>query len=224
MKKLMLVDHDQTLCGLLARIMESGIDDLEVIVVRTHRDALLKARAVRPDIIIIDWQLPDGSGEDLLQEIVSILPDTYVIATSTGSRAPFDEPDLPDGVSTTLARLRDLNQLLGTVARVGSLVAGPRRRRGKARFSGDPASSPESLAFDHQAVLNKLSSLSAVLRAYGADLQAGAHDAQVLTRTVEAYTGRLGEIIQELSQLLVKARSQPHSSDVAGACHVHSLE
>lgn len=38
-------------------------------------DAIARARAVKPDVAVIDIQLPDGSGVEVCRELRSILPD-----------------------------------------------------------------------------------------------------------------------------------------------------
>jgi DNA-binding NarL/FixJ family response regulator len=43
------------------------------------REAILVARKLQPDIILMDFSLPDGTGLDATKEILSSLPDTKII-------------------------------------------------------------------------------------------------------------------------------------------------
>ena len=56
-------------------------------VVRTGREAVEAARRIRPDLVIMDLQLPDGNGVDVGRAIVEQVPSTKVLAV-TGDRDP----------------------------------------------------------------------------------------------------------------------------------------
>lgn len=43
------------------------------------REAIEKARALRPDLILMDFSLPDGTGLDATVEILAELPNTHIV-------------------------------------------------------------------------------------------------------------------------------------------------
>lgn len=45
----------------------------------TMADAILQAQKLKPDVVLMDVRLPDGSGVDACREILGALPDTRVI-------------------------------------------------------------------------------------------------------------------------------------------------
>jgi len=45
----------------------------------TMADAILQAQKFKPDVVLMDVRLPDGSGVDACREILGALPDTRVI-------------------------------------------------------------------------------------------------------------------------------------------------
>ncbi|WP_370401961.1 CHASE domain-containing protein [Sulfitobacter sp. JB4-11] len=75
-----------------AEILQSGLRDVARI---THVETLAAARVaigtMKPDVIIIDWSLPDGNGEQLLDEIYQKLPDVRVLGLSADSDVRGDD-------------------------------------------------------------------------------------------------------------------------------------
>ena len=71
------------------KLVANVLSDFEVISSGTVADALKGYTEHAPDIIFLDINLPDGSGHDILQQIVSIDPKAYAIMLS-GNRSMAD--------------------------------------------------------------------------------------------------------------------------------------
>lgn len=75
-----------------AEILQSGLSEVAEI---THVDTMARAREVissaELDVVIIDWSLPDGNGELLLDEIFQRFPDIRVLGLSADSDVRGDE-------------------------------------------------------------------------------------------------------------------------------------
>ena len=76
---LMLVDdHPMVLAGL--RSVLHGHEGLEVVgEASTAADAVTMALKTKPDVVLMDLRLPDGSGVDACREILSALPQARVL-------------------------------------------------------------------------------------------------------------------------------------------------
>lgn len=96
MIKLLIVDdHEMVRAGL--RTLLSRVEDFQIAAeVSTAAEAIAAAAEHRPDVIIMDLKLPDGSGVDACREIKSERPEAVVIFLSS-------YPDELAKVSTVLA-------------------------------------------------------------------------------------------------------------------------
>ncbi|MBL8036908.1 MAG: response regulator transcription factor, partial [Nitrospira sp.] len=75
---LLVDDHEVIRVGL--RTVLSQNQSVSVIgEAGTMNDAILQSQKLKPDIILMDVRLPDGSGVDACREILGTLPNTRVI-------------------------------------------------------------------------------------------------------------------------------------------------
>lgn len=76
--RVLLVGEDLALIGLEALLARTP--DLEVIgSARTMSAGLAQAHRLRPDLVVLDVRLPDGSGIDACRDILSSLPQTRIL-------------------------------------------------------------------------------------------------------------------------------------------------
>jgi two-component system, sensor histidine kinase len=73
-KKVLLVDDDQELCKILGTILQNA--GYAVVSAGSCAQALQKAAEHRPDVILLDLKLPDGSGLDLLNKLKDLNPES----------------------------------------------------------------------------------------------------------------------------------------------------
>ncbi len=80
--RVMLADDDSGVLSALADTVASAAD-LEVVdTARDAMDAVQRAKACRPDVVLMDVRMPGGGGAAATREIVKILPDTRLVALS----------------------------------------------------------------------------------------------------------------------------------------------
>ena len=79
---LIVEDHAVVRVGL--RMIFEQCSGLEVVgEARTCKDALGEARRLRPNVILMDLRLPDGSGTEICRDILETNPDTKVLFLSS---------------------------------------------------------------------------------------------------------------------------------------------
>jgi len=78
--KLMLADDHLVVRSGLRMLLESKPDMEIVAEAESGREALEKLRVVRPDVILMDIQMPDMNGIEATQRIKAVSPQTAVLA------------------------------------------------------------------------------------------------------------------------------------------------
>ena len=136
---LLVEDHEmvaQSFVTLLA-----AEDDIEILgVAQDVASARREAAAQTPDVILMDYHLPDGNGIDSAKDIKATVPDVKIIIL-TGSS---DERILPEaieaGCSGYLTKTKGIDELIAAVrsahegnavipeAMLGRLVSSPQRQ------------------------------------------------------------------------------------------------
>lgn len=141
-------EDDQATLDLLCDRLASG--RFEPLPAGTAEEALRLCRHQRPDLLIVDLELPDGEGTELLRRIreadrlqTQIDPYLAVIALRPSGRDPWAAPD-PDLAADEYLEMpfayEDLRERIGAILRrrhsrldqpveVGGLLVDPARRR-----------------------------------------------------------------------------------------------
>jgi DNA-binding NarL/FixJ family response regulator len=124
LRLLVVDDHEVVRQGLVA--LFDRRETFQVVAeAGTVAEAVDQARRYRPDIVIMDVRLPDGSGIEACREIRADLPDTRVVMLTS---YPDEEAVLSaivagaSGYLLKQVRARDLVAALETVGRGGSLL------------------------------------------------------------------------------------------------------
>ena len=121
---LVVDDHEVVRQGLVALLDRR--DGFQVVAeAGTAADAVEQARRFRPDLVVMDVRLPDGSGIEACREIRSELPDTRVVMLTSYPDEDAVLAAIVAGASGYLlkqVRARDLVAALETVAAGGSLL------------------------------------------------------------------------------------------------------
>jgi DNA-binding response OmpR family regulator len=121
MARILMVNDEEDLLTLCQQTLEESGHAVEIVM--SGRAAIESALAVRPDLLIVDWVMPDMDGQALLREWKSLpaLDEVWVLAISAlqdgAARAeregaddflqkPFGADDLVDAANQVLARAR----------------------------------------------------------------------------------------------------------------------
>lgn len=123
--RLLVVDDHEVVRQGLAALLDRRPTFQVVAEAGTVEEALAQARRHRPDIIVMDVRLPDGSGVEACREIRAEMPDTRVVMLTS---FPDDEAVLSaivagaSGYLLKQVRARDLVAALEAVGRGESLL------------------------------------------------------------------------------------------------------
>ena len=118
MKRLLVDDHEVVRRGL--RALLSHQPNFEIVgEAGTVAEAIEKAAATAPNVVVMDVRLPDGTGVEACREIRSHNPDTRVIMLTSYSddKALFDS--IMAGADGYLLKQVDSRTLISAIERVG---------------------------------------------------------------------------------------------------------
>lgn len=135
--RVMIVDDHPVFREGLVRVME-GADDIDVILeVADGEEALLRARELRPDVILMDVNLPSINGIQATREIKSVLPRVQIVvltayhdeeqllqAERAGASAYFPKYVTPGELVDAVRRVSVGEQLLGEASGARTSLAG----------------------------------------------------------------------------------------------------
>ena len=110
--KVLLVDDHRVFAESLALAIEHQPGLTCAGIATTARDALARARAVPHDVAVVDLDLPDGSGLDLVGPLRAY---GKVVILTAHPRADLADRALADGASGFLAKDAGLGEIVATV-------------------------------------------------------------------------------------------------------------
>jgi DNA-binding NarL/FixJ family response regulator len=123
--KLLLVDDHRVVRMGLVTLFENVSHVAVIGEAGTAAEAIAQARSGRPDVVIMDVRLPDGSGIEACREIRSERPDTKVLMLTSYADQDAIVGSLMAGAAGYLLKQSDPKQLIeavDTVAGGGSLL------------------------------------------------------------------------------------------------------
>ena len=122
--RVVLVDDHEMVAESFRRVLASQLDIEVIATVGTVASALDAVTALVPDVVLMDYLLPDGNGVTAARDILARFPDMKVILL-TGSDAPAALPGaIEAGCAGYLEKTSALDALAGAVraAAVGQIV------------------------------------------------------------------------------------------------------
>jgi len=113
--RLMLVDdHEIVRAGL--RMLLSTQDDIEIVAeVDTGRGAIERAKELKPDIILMDINLPDLDGIEATRQIKRVLPSTAILALTMHESDEYFFKMMQAGASGYVPKKAAPNELVNAI-------------------------------------------------------------------------------------------------------------
>jgi two-component system invasion response regulator UvrY len=117
MKTLLVDDHAIVRAGL--RRLLATVPGIEIIEAASGRDALIVVRAERPDLVLLDLNLPGIGGFELLQRIVTEHEAARVLVLSMHAESLYASRAMQAGARGYMSKNASPEELLEAVRRVG---------------------------------------------------------------------------------------------------------
>jgi two-component system nitrogen regulation response regulator GlnG len=136
MPKLLVVDDEPVICQSFAWVFASG--GVEVVTAGTVADGWRRVQEDRPDVIVLDFQLPDGTGLDLFDRIRAADPRRPVVFLTARGTTETAIEAMKRGAFDYLGKPFDLDQMTALLARAFEA----------ARLTREPAALPDDPGTD----------------------------------------------------------------------------
>jgi DNA-binding NarL/FixJ family response regulator len=128
MKACIVDDHEIVREGLRLLLESLGDPVVEVVAeVGTAADAVAAQRRHRPDLFLVDYRLPDTTGDRLCRRLVEARPETAVVVVTSSSAEDVVQLCLQAGAAgyvTKGAGLGEVREVIREVAAGGERVVG----------------------------------------------------------------------------------------------------
>lgn len=113
MKKILVVDDDPELREKLSSLLNSG--GYNVDVAATGSDALVKAKSVYFDVVLLDYWMPSMDGMDTLVELRRVSPKTKVIMITAFAQIDKAVEAIKKGATDYIAKPFKFEELLTVI-------------------------------------------------------------------------------------------------------------
>lgn len=110
---ILIVDDEPAICALLARLLSK--DGLQAQIAHTGKDALDALQLEPPRLLLLDYRLPDMTGEDVLKEARMVLPHLSAIVITAYADVGTAVASMRAGAVDYLAKPFDHKRLLDIV-------------------------------------------------------------------------------------------------------------
>jgi len=113
--RVMIVDDERLFAELLRVAMRSAEDIHVVAVAHDVRSAISALDEARPDVVLADYHLPDGTGADLARAVRTARPQAAIVVL-TGDPSAFTLADVArSGAAGHLTKERGFSDVVGAV-------------------------------------------------------------------------------------------------------------
>ncbi len=111
----------------------------------TGKEALAEARRLRPDVVLLDYRLPDAGGNEICRQLKSVLPEVHVLFLSSYAADTTTAAALEAGADGYLLKENDAQKIVDAIHSIcrGGMVIDPAIARAAVSH---PAGTPSAVA------------------------------------------------------------------------------
>ena len=110
---LVIDDHDVVRQGLMAALQLHGFTSIEAAA--TIKQARSKIAAFNPQAVIVDLNLPDGSGFEIVQWVRKVSPRTAILILSMNEPSIFEQLARRSGANAFLSKSQSIDEILSAL-------------------------------------------------------------------------------------------------------------
>lgn len=116
--RIMLVDDHKMVSEVLSALLERE-PDMEIVAIADNgRDAIARAREVKPDIIVMDVSMPELNGLEACRRIMAEAPESRVIVLSMHAEREYVVQAIKAGAKGYVQKMSAFKTLVGAIRSV----------------------------------------------------------------------------------------------------------
>ncbi len=118
MRKALIVEDHPIVSDSLNHLISGADFDLECFVVSTSQNALAWLNGNKPEIILLDINLPDGSGIDLCRLVKQRFPDLKILAITSIEQRHVVDQMMEAGANGFILKRSDTDEIPDAIRQV----------------------------------------------------------------------------------------------------------
>jgi len=127
--RLLIVDDHPAVREGLANLLAAEDDLLVVGEAENCKSSLDAAARLRPELVLLDLSLPDGSGIDAAKKIRRLLPESRILMMSVREAGADAGRAKRAGISAWITKHCSPQEILGAIRAVGALTVSTKERK-----------------------------------------------------------------------------------------------
>lgn len=108
----LIAENHDVLRSSLRDLIKTHFPNSEIIEASSGKQALLKSFVYQPDLILMDFALPEMDGFEVTRHIKNVLPDIQVIVMTRSENPLYGNAAIEAGASKYIAKNRIGNELV----------------------------------------------------------------------------------------------------------------
>jgi response regulator RpfG family c-di-GMP phosphodiesterase len=113
--RVLVVDDQELFAQGLLRLLDDSSGITVVGTVSSAKEAVRVAIEEEPDVVVLDWRLPDGTGADVARALLSARPSTTIVALTGIADDAFLAEAIDVGCSAVLTKARAFDEIIGVI-------------------------------------------------------------------------------------------------------------
>lgn len=113
--RVLVADDEMNVRSALKLLLEQEADIAVTAEVASYNELASQLKNTRPDLVLLDWELPGETGRDCLATLHRDYPDTFVVVLS--SRPDMRKRALSGGASAFVSKEEPPERLLSVIRR-----------------------------------------------------------------------------------------------------------
>jgi len=113
--RIAIVDNSEEVLSALSRVIDSQYDLHLVAAAAGVDEGIAAVRSLRPDVVVLDVNMPDGGGQRAAREMIDAVPAVHIIAFSAFDKVLIRKAMAAAGATAYVSKSASIDELLDAI-------------------------------------------------------------------------------------------------------------